>query len=79
MTKTGFYPALNVLAKQQGHLTSEIAAQGRQCLCCQSYLEFRYPEGGDYGVCLNRESAANGQIVFEHFGCKNHKYRKDDL
>jgi hypothetical protein len=73
--KSEFIPALNVLAKDR--MTSEVAEiMGRQCLHCVSYLEFREPEGYDYGVCLNRDAKANGLIVFEHFGCQHHAYKK---
>lgn len=75
VTKAGFYPALRHVARDR--MESSVAETGRQCLCCTGYLEFRDPEGADFGVCLKRDSAHNGLVVFEHFGCSAHVYRKD--
>ena len=78
MSKRGFYPALCALTRLQQTETSSIAERGRQCLHCRHYLEFRDPEGADYGVCLNPLAHDNGKVVFEHFGCDKHEYRKDN-
>lgn len=77
MSQKGFYPALTALTTLHQTQTSAIAQeQGRQCLHCKFYLEFREPEGADYGVCLMPTAHSNGKVVFEHFGCEKHMYQK---
>ena len=75
MNHNGFEAALSLVAKDRTVREGEYNC--RQCLSCSGYLEFRYPEGADWGVCLKRESQCNGLVVFEHFGCDQHVYRKD--
>jgi hypothetical protein len=50
---------------------------GRQCLCCEKYLELKGDVGSDYGVCLMPLAPTFGVVVFEHFSCRYHEYRKD--
>jgi len=78
MTKRGFYAQLEGATERHGTSRNLLGEEAwRQCFFCTSYKELRDPEGADYGVCLNAGSMAFGKVVFEHFGCSEHRYCKD--
>lgn len=42
----------------------------KQCLHCESYVKLSGPLGSDWGACKNELSQYDGQLVFEHWTCR---------
>jgi neutral trehalase len=41
-----------------------------QCLHCRYYVELSGELGADWGACINEFSQYDGQLVFEHWTCR---------
>lgn len=76
MTKKGFYPQLEEAVRKFKTLEAPKDQRDRQCFHCVYYKPLDWPEGSDYGVCLNPGGANFGFVVFEHFGCESFGYPK---
>ena len=53
-------------------LTLGVSDKGAmQCLHCRYYVELTGEPGTDWGACTGEESQHDGQLVFEHWTCRN--------
>lgn len=85
MTKRPWYPEADAATRRHGTgpesiiepKAKEFYSIGRQCLCCSKYKTLEGDVGSDYGVCLMTNSPHFGVVVFEHFSCPSHVYRKE--
>ena len=57
----------------------EVDTEGPDCSAgCLHFLELPGQVGNDWGVCCNSKSPRAGLLTFEHQGCLQFEWRKED-